>query len=383
MWADATGYYMYLPATFIYNWNFDKMPKDIDSLTGVGFTLLKENKKIFTKYTSGIAYLQFPFFAIAHGYCKITNQDANGFSQVYVNSLLFSGVFYMLLGLFFLYYFLLKFYDKNSCLLSCIAIFLCTNIYYYGIKQPGISHIYSFFLISAVLYFLSSFKTKKLIIIFPIISLLFLIRPTNIIAILILLAFFLFNLKSKYNYSINIKTFCLSIFISLLIISPQLFYWYYISNSWYFNSYENESFSNWRSPKILEILFAASNSLFTNTPILLASAFGYYFYPISKKFTISFIILFCFIIYLNSSWWTWSFGCGYGARAFIEYYPFLAIGLTVVISKINLLKHRNLVLTLFTILILGFYNIYFIYQYDGCFLSDTWDYNEILKILLS
>ena len=37
MWADASGYYVYLPATFIYDWKAETMPKRMDTLTGLGF----------------------------------------------------------------------------------------------------------------------------------------------------------------------------------------------------------------------------------------------------------------------------------------------------------------------------------------------------------
>jgi hypothetical protein len=104
MWADAAGYFMYLPVSLIYQWDYDALPPGIDTLTGSGFYMLQDKKVVFTKYTSGIAVLQLPFFVAAHLYAKMSGAEASGFSQTYVNGMLFSGVFYLLLGLYLLYF---------------------------------------------------------------------------------------------------------------------------------------------------------------------------------------------------------------------------------------------------------------------------------------
>lgn len=62
LWSDQAGYYVYLPSLFIYDFNPHLFPEDIESKTGEGFALDFENNKVVTRYPSGIAILQAPFF---------------------------------------------------------------------------------------------------------------------------------------------------------------------------------------------------------------------------------------------------------------------------------------------------------------------------------
>ena len=60
--ADKAGYYVYLPAIFLYDFNPDKFPKNIEKTIGEGFDFRKKNsqndqKVIFTKYPCGVAIM--------------------------------------------------------------------------------------------------------------------------------------------------------------------------------------------------------------------------------------------------------------------------------------------------------------------------------------
>lgn len=383
MWADASGYYMYLPATILYQWDFNRMPSGMDTLTGNGFSLQRENQKIFTKYTSGISYLQLPFFLLAHLYTRLSGGLADGFSQPYVNSLLFAGVFYLILGLFFLHAVLVRFFPKLISVVSCIALVLCTNLYFYGIEHPGLTHVYSFCLISAALYLIVYNNRKVYLFLIPICALLFLIRPTNVLAIGMIAAFFGFYSGKTMLKHFTISNVVSGIATAVILILPQLFYWKYVSGNWLMYSYENEGFIYYASPKIMEVLFAASNGFFPYAPIFIFALIGFAYKPISKGFTIAFFVLFAAILYLNASWWSWPFGCAYGARAFIEYYPFLAIGLATFLYKYAFTVNWKKYTSIFVLVLLMAYNILLIYSYDDCFYGGTWDYNEILRLLFS
>ena len=55
------GYYVYLPATFIYGGFTKEAVRDTNYIRPWPGT-----DKIYTKYTSGVAVLEAPFFALAH-----------------------------------------------------------------------------------------------------------------------------------------------------------------------------------------------------------------------------------------------------------------------------------------------------------------------------
>ncbi len=63
--ADKAGYYVYLPALFLYDFNPNKFPKNIENTIGEGFAFIKKNsendqKVIFTKYPCGVNYCSIP-----------------------------------------------------------------------------------------------------------------------------------------------------------------------------------------------------------------------------------------------------------------------------------------------------------------------------------
>ena len=98
--SDKAGYYVYLPALFLYEFNSSKFPTKVDSLTGDGFHLNLKNNKVQSKYPVGVAVLVSPFFILAHAYSVLTDKVADGFSIPYQNAIDIAGVFYLLLCLF-------------------------------------------------------------------------------------------------------------------------------------------------------------------------------------------------------------------------------------------------------------------------------------------
>lgn len=381
MWADASGYYVYLPATFIYHWDAKKMPDKMDSLTGHGFYYRNSKSIVFTKYTNGQCYLHLPFFLIAHAYCLMGGDVPDGFSQPYVNSLLWAGVFYLLAGFFLLYFVLKKYFGNTASIITLVALFLCTNIYYYAIKHPGLSHIYTFFLVAVLLYLVLNFNPKRLLLILPISALIVLIRPTNITLPIIVLLFGIAIHGSNFLKQAPIKYFVYGCLLGFLIFIPQLLYWHSITGHWLMYSYENEGFIYWKNPKILQVLFAPKNGFFTYAPIMLLAFVGFKYQPISKRYTWAVIGLFLLITYIHGSWHSPGFGCAYGGRAYIDFIPIFCFGLAAFIKKI-LEKGKGIRISI-ALLFLCFavFNIKFIYSYDDCWHTATWNYSGILTIL--
>ncbi len=353
----------------------------MDTLTGRGYSIDTSKDIIFTKYTSGISYLQLPFFGAAHLYAKISGEEANGFSQVYVNSLLFSGVFYVLLALFCLYYFLLEYFGKRPSLLTCIALLACTNLYYYGIEHPGLSHVYSFFLISWCLLLIQKNSKNSLLIIVPASILLVLIRPTNMVAVLTLLFIYIDLNAYTIRQFIRLKNLYLGLLIGSVFLIPQLLYWHSVSGKWLMYSYQNEGFIFWNRPFIAEVLLAACNGFLPYAPVFILAFIGLIWKPLTRYNTWIVLASFALITYLNASWWCWPFGCAYGGRAFIEYYPFLAIGLSAFIDHMHERGKVSSYIIVALLLALAFLNLKLLYNYDDCFYGGTWDYHVIRDLL--
>ncbi len=218
LWADAAGYYVYQPIWFIYGNNARNFPDNIDAKTGDGFHLDSITNKVTTKYPSGTAILQIPFFIGSHFLAKPFGFKADGFSKIYSFGLYLSGVFYCCFGLFLLSKFLVRHFSPVISVTAPFLFFVGSNLYYYSIDTPGMSHVYSFFLFCLIIYLTPIITTKTsfkyYLQFFCCIILVFLTRPTNILIGLFPL---FYNIKSKKEFFNRI----LFLFSNKLIINNR------------------------------------------------------------------------------------------------------------------------------------------------------------------
>lgn len=389
IWADAAGYYVYNAIWHIYGHDIASYPDSIDVKTGNGFFINTTSKKIETKYYSGTAILQTPFFYVAHVLAKPLGFEPNGFSKIYTYGLYFAGIIYSYLGLFFLYHFLKRHVSGTISILSVILLFTSTNLYYYSIDAPGMSHVYSFFVFSLIIYLTPRFIERTSIITsilyLVLLMLAILIRPTNLF---IGIFPFVYNLNSFNEITKRIQQlikpkvdYLVGVIASLAIAIPQILYWKSTSGNLLSDAYKNETFSNWNSPKLLEVWFSTNNGLFTYTPIVFLFLIGIYVLKKKHK-TMAIGILFTFlaISYAFASWWNWWFGCSFGARSFVEYYALLIIPFAYLLKSASENKGQLIILAL----LIGFscyLNLSIEYYYDGCFYGETWDFTSFFKLI--
>lgn len=386
LWADASGYHVYLPLVFS---DYSTFSNDsIESLvakTGEGFKI--ENGKVLTKYTYGVSLLQSPFYAILY----TLNPSRIPFSKGYHLVVVLCGVFYGWLGLLFFFHFISSFTSRIVSISVAFGVLFSTNLYYYIVDSGGMSHAYSFFAFAGFLWSLQMLKGNKffLNLVFLFAALIVTIRPFNIVFIPYLIALYVFLSKAyTRDYAIikirgvSLLTGCL-LFTFLLL--PQLLYWKYAFGDFLTYSYGSESFDSLLSPRILEVLFSTNNGL------LLYSPFWIIFFVISVGFIISSnrlsnilgvlsVSLLFMSVYLYSSWWNWHFGCGFGHRAFVEILVPFGILLAAYLDKNWNSKVRAAFLT-FT-LISALWNLKLTYSYDECWLGGDFDYTEFWSELV-
>jgi hypothetical protein len=387
LWADRAGYYVYLPATFIYGFHTDEFPDDIDHKTGDGFTLNEANHKVFTKYTSGVALMFLPFFLLAHLIASIFGLEPNGFSQIYHDFTNIGAAFYLTIGFVFLKKFLDNYVKTWISFFTVFILFFSTNLFYYSVSDPFMSHVYSFSLFAVLLYLFKKIIKEKKASIFErialavVTALIILIRPLNILFIGFV---FLIELKSfnefitRLRFFLQAKIFIFFVIAFTIIFTPQFLYWHFLSGNFIYYSYENEGFINRLSPKILEVLFSTNNGLFTYTPIYLIviiSAFAVVFRK--NLFGSLVLILFLILTYFCASWHAWHFGCSFGQRSYVEYSAFFIIPLAILLEHLfNIRKKILSYLIVVFFLSASYINIRLVYGYDTCFYGSTWDWKE-------
>lgn len=387
MWGDAVGYYIYSPALFIYGFDALKLPDKITEKTGEGF-IINENGKIVTRYACGVAILQAPVFLAVHWIAGLNGQEQDGFSGIYHLVSSFAAILYSFLGILLLWHFLQNYFNKWISALTILTVFAGTNLLYYTIDATGMSHVYSFFLFTLLLVLSKKYfseieniqRLKYFTLISIVSSLIVLVRPTNLVFVGLV---FLLDIRTWQDFIIRLRQIFTPVNIAIVVISfllvflPQMIYWKYSSGSMITNSYAGYGFTNWASPKIKEFLFSTNNGLFTYNPLyfIVLAAVGF---MLVKKEINGWIILAVFIglIYVFSSWFIFSFGCGFGSRNFVEYTTIFALPLGYFYK--NFLK-RNFIKWVIVIPVIAgavYVNVKLTSSYNKCFLDDDWDWKE-------
>ncbi len=369
--SDMEGYYQYLSHFFIKDWEmFKRMPWAIGY--GEGRTL--------SVFTSGVAILWTPFFLTAHFASIFLGLEANGYAPLYYGMALVAGIVYTYIGLVFLYRFLRDFFDHKTSLITTSLFFLATNVFFYSVLLgAGMSHVYSFAMVAIYLCYSNRFiknpTTRNLILLGVPFALAVLIRPTNIISGLYLFLFGIYNRESfieRFRFWIkNYHSIIALLVIGIIVFVPQMAYWHYVTGKFLVYSYQDYGFPNWGMPKIGVVLFGKYNGWLTYTPIMLLALPGLYLSVKNRLYNgwaVLLILILC--IYVNGSWWYPTFGAAVGQRAMIDYLPYMAVPLALVINK-----SRNFpkpAITAFTVVILVFifYNIQFSFRYDP---GQWWD----------
>lgn len=331
--SDGKGYVAYLPAIFIYqdlSFNFYSKPQNqkIARYFNDRF-LTKQNDKTILKTYVGVAVLMTPFYLtgclmqiVIHGTC-------NGYEPLVQFFISIAAIFYALAGLFLIYKTLrLLNFSKTICVLTSALIFTATNLCYYSLFHPTMSHVYSFFLIAAFVYLsiclTQNTSNKYLLLSAIILGLIVLVRPLNIIIILFPL---LLLGKQKLTDLLKIKTRTLlvSVLFFLMIISLQpilnflqcglLFPWSYGDEGFYFTN-----------PTLIKTLFSFRNGLFIYSPILLLTIPGLWLLRYNSiKITSVIAIVLIIIWYLLSAWWNWSSEPAFGNRSFVDWYGLMSL----------------------------------------------------------
>ncbi|MFH0866706.1 MAG: hypothetical protein V1904_10960 [Bacteroidota bacterium] len=387
IWSDAEGYYQYLPYAFI---KFD--------ITHQAYAATLENGMTLNKYTCGVALLEAPFFFIAHIYNKIFGLTANGFTYVYGISIWFAAITYVYLGLVLLYKILRNWFHKAPSIIAVLAVYLCTNLFYYSHVQPGMSHAYSFFVLSLFVFSLDKLIRSPGIAISVLcgvsLGLALLIRPTNVFYVLLFLLFEIYSLmalRARLRWMMkNAKYLFVILLLIFIVFIPQMLYWHAVTGKYFVYSYaysygQAETFEFWNAPKIGYVLFGVESGWFIYSPIFFFFIAGILWMIFSgNKLWIAILLLFVLILYANASWWAYTFSCSYGHRAFIEYYPLFIIPVAFLLKKVFYMKRKFLLsITVFLIVVFAFVNIRMsqLYYKESCWIRPGWTWEHYNRLL--
>lgn len=289
---DVISYYAYLPATFIFNdltFEFTKtLPADFE---GQIWLQTAPNGKPILRMTMGMAILWTPFFLIAHTMAHLLGVSTLGYSLPYSLSIFIATLFYLFIGLFFLRKILLRYFSEVTTAVTLILVVFSTNMLYYIISEPGMTHVYNFGLISMFMHyslkwveFLSPSSTEKAgtrlfvtIVLGLLAGIIILIRPVNILVLLFpaligITSFKVFALRIRENW----KLILIAGVTAFLVLVPQMIYWKTQTGHFLFNSYMDQGKFYFFKPHVIDGLFSYRKGWLIYTPVMILGFFGFF-----------------------------------------------------------------------------------------------------------
>jgi hypothetical protein len=341
---DVLGYYLYLPSTFIYDqpllndYSWLRKINVEKDLTGTLYQISTNNKgEPMYFFLMGMSFFYLPFFLIGHSYALFSGLPADGFSFPYQYALVIGGIFYTIIGLFFLRKVLRRFFNEGISALVMIIIVFGTN-YIHHLTHDNLGTVNVLFMLVSIIIWNTirwheTFKNKNLVAVGIGTILMTLVKPSEI---LIIFLFVLWNVTSWVGLKQKIKLLyqkkaivLLTAGICLLIALPQMMYWYIKTGYPIYDSYKNPGIGlDLFNPHVVKALFSYRKGWLLYTPVMIFSLIGFYFiYKNNKPIFPALFVYWIMAFYLIVSWTEWWYGAAFSNRALITTYPVLAISL--------------------------------------------------------
>lgn len=366
---DVFGYYIHLPATFIYHdhslqntgWIHDIMSKYPVTGTLYQLTTGPEGNPIFF-FLMGMSFFYAPWFFAGHLLALNSGYPADGFSLPYQYSIAMGAVVYTIIGLVYFRKILLGFFTDRITALILVIIVLGTNyLHFMTVKNLETANI--LFVMVALITWntIRWHRDHKLLnmIALSILSLLTaLAKPSEIMVLLIPL---LWGVSSWETMSGRMKVFwqhrsqiVIAAVVGLLVALPQMLYWKAETGHFLFDSYKNPGVGlDFGSPHILQILFSFKKGWLLYTPVMLFAISGFILLYRKNRGVFTPVLVYSLVaFYIIASWTEWWYGASFSIRPMITLYPLLAIPLGYMAT--SLLQMKRPAAILFSLAVAGF-----------------------------
>lgn len=349
---DVFGYYLYLPSAFIYEDPLledasyvDDIFKKYNNSSTFYQVVPADDKGMVIKYSSGMSLLYSPFFFAGHLWAGSPEHPEDGFSKPYQRAVLYGSLLVSLIGLYFLRKVSLRFLSDKVTAILLLLLFFGTNYSYNLVFKGAAPHNYLFTLYTLLLWvtikYHEKFRIKYAILIGLLLGMITLIRPTDIVALLIPV---FWNVRGLND--LRAKAVCFFktewrhlVAISIMVVivwTPQFIYWKVLTGNILFYSYDNpgEGFE-FLDPYIFQVLFSFRKGWLIYTPMMIFSIAGIYFvYRLKREIFLPVLLFFLVNLYLVSSWSCWWYGGSFGQRALVQSYAVMALPLGFAIKRV-------------------------------------------------
>ena len=178
--------------------------------------------------------------------------------------------------------------------------------------------------------------------------------------------------------------------IAFIVFLPQMTYWHLTTGKWFTYSYSYastgpEGFDYWKNPQIFKVLFGVVSGWYIYSPVMILSLAGLVWMLLKKQTgSLAILIVFLIILYINSSWWCYSFDCAFGYRSFIEFYALFAIAIAILLQA--LIPSEVFIRTGIIIVLAVFFSylnirMSLLYNWDPCWCCGKWNWKNYAKVV--
>ncbi len=345
--GDGVGYFSYL-RSWVYDRDLD-FANEFEHLNaekfGIGrkarngYKRLDKTGMIGNPFSIGPAILWFPGYYLAS---KILHFKT-GYEPGLLKVVKWEVWIYGLLGVILVFLFLRKYFSVFPSVFSVFSILLASPLFYYLRNNPFLSHVPSFFSVSLFLYLLSRTDKNRGWFLWVLIGgacgLSFLVRWQNGLLLFIPVLWIYLNLIKKemiprreiLNSTFNLFLLVVS-FVAVAL--PQFLVFKLLYGS-FFTVPQGKKFVT-LPVYLLDSLFSPFHGLFNWHPFLLLALVGFLFYW-RKRPRLNAVALSGFSLeaLVNGSLRQFWAGASFGARRYVGSLPFLSVGFSNLVSKLN------------------------------------------------
>ena len=372
---DGYGYFVYLPALFVYGDTEDYAFADSlratyqisADLYQVRYTADSTAKSPI--YNGGLALLWAPGYLVVHELNRAFGwAAADGHSLPYLLVPLVTSWLALLLGLLLLRRFLRRFFDDWIVALTTVGIGLGTNYFYYATEAPDMTHLYLFTGYAAFLEVFaglsdSEHRARSRVLWGGLIAgLLCLIRSSEIVVFLIPAAYQL----SGRTFGRNFRWTAAMVAAALPVFGLQLLFYKLTTGSWWHDGYAGLGF-DWFAPHVWEGLFSYRRGWLVYTPLMIFGLAGIAVAP--RGWRLPLLLFTVANVYLLFSWHIWWYGNTFGSRPVVQSYAVLALPLAASFHYLThpraaaqMVRWRQVVLGVGVVLLIGL-NLFQTWQY--------------------
>lgn len=349
--SDNFGYYLHLPARFIYNdpgltGHWIDTVNDKYKNTPTFYQLMQSPKGgIINRFYAGMAILWSPAFFAAHWVAGLLNQPADGFSAPYQWALMLYGALFAVIGLLYLRKVLLKFFSDGVTAITLLILYIGTNFFFFTTIGNDVPHVYLFTLFAALIWYTirwyESHKWMHALLLGFVAGLIIAVRPSEIIFMIIPALWGITSwetLKERFTFLLDRKfQVAAAVAVAFLMFLPQLMYYRAYAGEYFLSVYTDAgSTLDLSNPRFAYVLFGFRKGWFIYSPLSILSVVGlFYAWKYQRVYFWPVLLSLLLNLYLIASFTSL---VSYGWRAFIQSYAILALPLGSLVYAASKLK---------------------------------------------